>query len=146
MKTFYKDNRSVDEINVAYAGKRIDEMQELEKKRFDEERPKIDSKHDAFIEEGRCSMLTVQKLVDFLKTQDPNACILAYEPNSDAYIEQLPSLPSPDICNVAMAKKEMEESLRSWYKGCEDAERKIADEISTVFRYANDRDVVIRFN
>lgn len=85
-------------------------------------------------------------MIDFLKTQDPNASILAYEPNSDAYIEQLPKLPSSDILNVAMAKKQMREDLKNWYRDTDDADKNIERDISTVFRYAHDNDVIIRFN
>lgn len=146
MKKFFEDKRSVDEINSSYAGKTMNEIQQLEEKRFDAMKNEIDAKHDAFVNDSRSNMMTVQKLIDYLKTQDPNACILAYEPNSDAYIEQLPSLPSPDVCDVATAKKEMEKDLKNWYKDTEDANKKISKMIATVFRYANDNDIIIRFN
>ena len=90
-------------------------------------------------------MLTVQKLIDYLKTQDPNACVLAYEQNSFAYIEQLPELPSHDICTVAEDKKNMEESLRAWYKNDSEVDIKIKKEIEMTYRYAKDNDVIIRF-
>ena len=80
-----------------------------------------------------------------MKTQDPNACILAFEPNSNAYIEQLPTLPSPDVLNVAMAKEQMTNDLKNWYKDTKDAEDCIKREIETVFRYSQDNDVIIRF-
>ena len=91
-------------------------------------------------------MLTVQKLIDYLKTQDPNACILAYEPNSFAYIEQLPSLPNPDICTVAESKAEMRKSLEHWHKDTTNAEEKINKEIEKAYRYAEDTDIIIKFN
>lgn len=85
--------------------------------------------HSVFINHDRTRMLTVQKLIDYLKTQDPNACILAYEQNSFAYIEQMPELPSLDICTVAEDKKNLEESLCRWYKGDPKADEKILKEI-----------------
>ena len=145
MEKFYEDKDVVERYNNNYKGKNMGEIMEIEKKLFDEKRPEIDAAHKKWLE-GRKEMLTVQRLIDFLKTQDPNACILAYEPNSDAYIEQFPTLPSPDILNVAMAKKQMEEDLKSWYRDTEDADEKIQRDISTVFRYAKDNDVIIRFN
>ena len=145
MEKFYEDKGAVERYNTNYKGKTMGEIMETERKLFDEKRPEIDEAHEKWLE-GRKGMLTVQRLIDFLKTQDPNACILAYEPNSDAYIEQFPTLPSPDIMNVAMAKKQMLEDLKSWYRDTEDADKKIQRDIETVFRYATDNDVIIRFN
>ena len=144
MKPFYIDEDAV-ERQEEYIGKTMGEITKLEQKVFDEKRPEIDAAHSSYVEEGRSKMLTVQKLIDYLKTQDPNACILAYEPNSDAYIEQLPELPSPDVENVVEAKKRLESNLRSWYKDTKNAEEKIKRDLETVFRYAKDNDVIIRF-
>ena len=145
MNKFYKDTRTAEEISSAYVGKKMSEIQELEQKHFDEHRPEIDAAHEKWIE-SRKGMLTVQRLIDFLKTQDPEACILAYEPNSDAYIEQFPTLPSPDVLNVKMAKEQMQNDLKKWYRDTPDADKKIERDISIVFRYAQDSDVVIRFS
>ena len=144
MRPFYIDEDAV-ERQEEYIGKTMGEITKLERKVFDEKRPEIDAAHSSYVEEGRSKMLTVQKLIDYLKTQDPNACILAYEPNSDAYIEQLPELPSSDVENVAEAKKRLESNLRSWYKDSENAEEKIKRDLENVFRYAKDNDVIIRF-
>lgn len=101
--------------------------------------------HSKFIKHDRTRMLTVQKLIDYLKTQDPNACILAYEHNSFAYIEQMPELPNPDICTVAEDKKNLEDNLRSWHKDDPDADMKIKKDIEMTYRYAKDNDVIIKF-
>ena len=143
MIPFYKDEDAI-ERHEGYTGKTMAEIIELEKKEFDKRRPEIDVAHEKYTD-SRSKMLTVQKLIDYLKTQDPDACILAYEPNSDAYIEQLPNLPSPDIENVVDAKKRLESNLRSWYKDTKNAEEKIKRDLETVFRYAKDNDVIIRF-
>lgn len=90
-------------------------------------------------------MLTVRKLIEYLQKQDPDACILAYEQNSFAYIEQLPSLPSPDICTVAEDKARLKEDLEKWYKGSPGSDMKIKKEIDMTYRYANDNDVIIKF-
>ena len=144
MDTFYKDEKAF-ERSKSYVGKNMAEITELEQEDFEKRKPEIDEAHEKWIE-SRKGMLTVQRLIDFLKTQDPDACILAYEPNSDAYIEQFPSLPSPDILNVKMAKEQMKEDLKSWYKHTTDADKKIERDMSTIFRYAQDNDVIIRFN
>lgn len=143
MKPFYRDEDAV-KRQEEYVDKTMGEIMELEKKDFDKRRPEIDAAHEKYVD-SRSKMLTVQKLIDYLKTQDPNACILAYEPNSDAYIEQLPELPSPDIENVVEAKKRLESNLRSWYKDSKNAEEKIKRDLEIVFRYAKDNDVIIRF-
>ena len=145
MEKFYVDRDAVEQWNANYKGKSMAEIIDIEKKLFDEKRPEIDDAHAKWLE-SRKGMLTVQHMIDFLKTQDPDGCILAYEPSSDAYIEQLSSLPSPDVMNVEMAKKELEKDLKHWYKDTEDAESKIQRDVSTVFRYARDNDVIIRFS
>ena len=144
MHKFYEDKEAAAR-SEEYIGKSMGEIMEAEKKVFEKNRSQIDAAYDSFATD-RTKMLTVQKLIDYLKTQDPNACILAYERNSDAYIEQLPDLPSPDILTVAEAKKIMREDLQSWYKDVSDAQVKIENDLSTVFRYAENNDVVIRFS
>ena len=144
MRKFYEDKEAAARTEE-YIGKCMGEIMEAEKKVFEEKRSQIDAAHDGFVSD-RTKMLTVQKLIDYLKTQDPNACILAYERNSDAYIEQLPDLPSFDTLTVAEAKKIMREELESWYKDIPDAPVKIENDLSTVFRYAKDNDVIIQFS
>ena len=130
MNKFYTDDRAADEINKAYSGKTMSEIQEIEDARFKKLQPMIDEKHKEFCGNNRMGMLTVQKLIDYLKTQDPNACILAYEPNSFAYIEQLPGLPSSDICTVKEDREKQKEFLKNWYKDTPNAEQKIEDELA----------------
>lgn len=144
MEKFYIDKER-NEVASSYVGKTMGEIMELEEKRFEKNKPEIDAKHAEFVA-SRSRMLTVKKLIAWLQTQDPDACVLAYEQNSDAYIEQLPDLPNCDIQNVAQAKKQMREDLKSWYRDTPDADQKIERDIDTVFRYAEDKDVVIRFN
>ncbi len=137
------DTRSVEDINNEYTGKSLGEIIELEDARTDAMRQEVDADHDAAIADERAKMLTVQKLIDYLKTQDPGACILAYEDNSFAYIEQWPVLPNPGICTVKEHKARMRESLASWYKGTDGASEKIEHDISKAYRYAKDNDVII---
>lgn len=88
-------------------------------------------------------MLTVQKLIDYLKTQDPDACVLGYEENSFAYISQLPNLPNNKICTVKENKVVAQKNLEKMYNGNPDAAKKIADDIHEMYRYAKDNDVII---
>lgn len=143
-KPFYR-NEDVVKCQRGYDGKSLREIVELEKKAITERLPEIDDAHAKYTGKGRSRMLTVQKLIDYLKTQDPKACILAYEPNSDAYIEQFPDLPSPEVETVAEARKRMASSLKSWYRDTDRAEERIKQDLETVFRYAQDNDVIIRF-
>lgn len=139
------DTRTVDDINKAYVGKNMSEIMEEEKLRQDIIRDDVDAKHNEICSD-RTRMLTVQKLIDYLKTQNPNACILAYENNSFAYIEQWPDLPNHDILTVAEDKKQMREDLKNWYRGIKDADKRIEKEIEKTYRYAKDDDIIIKFN
>ena len=100
MLKLIKENRTIDDINKTYGGKNMSEIMNAESIRQDIIRDEVDAIHEKVCG-NRTRMLTVQKLIDYLKTQDPNACILAYEPNSFAYIEQWPDLPNSDICTAA---------------------------------------------
>ena len=147
MVKFFKDDaRSIDDINALYSGKNMNEIMELENARKDSIRDDIDEKHEEFIKSDRTRMLTVQKLIDYLKTQDPNACILAYEENSFAYIEQWPVLPNADICTVAEDKQRMKKDLENWYKDSPGSSIEIKKELDRTYRYAQDNDVIIKFS
>ena len=99
---------------------------------------------DGYRKERRTiEMLTVQKLIDYLKTCNPSARVLGFEPNSNAYIEQFPELPNRSICTVSEDKKHELEFLGRWFKDCEDAEEKINNEMDEIYRYSNDDDVII---
>lgn len=145
-KFFVDDSRTVDDINAAYRGKTMAEISELEDARKEAIRDEVDMKHEQFLNMGREKMLTVRKLIEYLQKQDPDACILAYEQNSFAYIEQFPSLPSPDICTVAEDKARLKEDLENWYRGSPGSDMKIKKEIEMTYRYAKDSDVIIKFS
>lgn len=144
MKPFYRDSMTAEEYSRRYIGKKMSEIQEAEEERFESNKAEIDEAHSSYAPD-RTRMLTVKKLIDFLKTQDQDACVLAYEPNSDAYIEQFPDLPSPDICSVKDAKSRLRKDLENWYGDHPDAEDKVNRDINTVFRYAEDSDIIIAF-
>ena len=95
-------------------------------------------------------MLTVQKLIDYLKTQDPNACILGFEINSNAYIEQFPDLPNRYIQTVKQEKIDEREWLMNVYRdidpktvGCKTVEEYVDKKIDEIFRYTEDTDIVL---
>ena len=143
-RTFYKDTRTVEDINASYAGKTLYEISLAEEARFDSIRPEIDKKHAEFASDRR-RMLTVKKLIDWLSTQNPDAYVLAYEPNSDAYIEQLAEIPDDCICTVAQKKQICRRSLENWYKDSKDSEQKVQKNLEQMFRYAAEDDIVIDF-
>lgn len=58
MEKFYEDKDIVERYNNNYKGKNMGEIMEIEKKLFDEERPKIDAAHEKWLEE-RKGMMTV---------------------------------------------------------------------------------------
>ena len=91
-------------------------------------------------------MLTVGELVEYLKTLDQEASVLAFEPNSNAYIEQFPDLPNQCVCTVAEDKKREEMLAKGWYRGTENAEESVRKHLSEVYRYAKDSDVVFNFS
>ena len=144
MKKFYVDERDASEVNAEYIGKSMAEIMESEAEKFDKKLPEIDGKHAVFAQD-RTNMLTVKKLIDWLSKQNPDACVLAWEQNSQAYIEQLPDIPNSDICTVTEMKKQTRHNLESWYRHSKDAEQKIQKDMDLMFRYAKDDDVVINF-
>ena len=126
-------------------GKTLGEISEHpESKKLDEERKALSDVRRA-LTLPTTRMLTVRKLIDFLSKQNPDACVLAYEQNSFAYIEQFPDLPNPSVCTVADAKKRAEESWRGWFKDSENAEARIRAKLEEEFRYAQDDDIIIEF-
>lgn len=97
-------------------------------------------------------MLTVESLIEWLKTQDPKACILGFEINSNAYIEQFRELPNRSICTVKDAKENERTWIRNFYKdsipkkeGFGTLEELVEAKVAEVFRYAHDNDIVVNF-
>lgn len=91
-----------------------------------------------------CDMLTVQDVIDYLKTQNPNACVVGFERNSNAYIEQFKEIPNHYICTVKEMKKRDRESLKQWYKDSapEERKKKIKEDLAVTYRYTEDDDVI----
>lgn len=95
------------------------------------------------------TMMTVESLIEFLKTQDPKACILAFETNSNAYTEQFRELPSHYVCSVRDAKEQERAWLKQFYRGSDpkkegydSLEDLVEAKVKEVFRYAEDTDVI----
>ena len=130
----------VDEVNNTQAGKSAAQIDDESKS----ERRKDGSLLNPTINENRERMLTVSKLIDYLKTQNPNACIMTYEPNSFGYIEQPPALPNHFICTVAENRgRERKYLMEKWYGGMDDAKTRCEKDLAETYRYCKDDDIVI---
>lgn len=89
-------------------------------------------------------MLTVQDLIDYLKTQNPRACVVGFERNSNAYIEYPKELPNMYVCTVKEDKKRARKSIKSWYKheSPEEITKKVREQMKEMYRYVEDDDVI----
>ena len=93
----------------------------------------------------RGDMLTVSKLIDFLKTQDPEANILYYEPNSNAYIEMFGEFPgNPVVMTMAESLEIDRKNLMGSYRGLSDMEGRVEREMEELYRYSKGKDIVLR--
>lgn len=97
------------------------------------------------------SMLTVEVLIDYLKKQDPKACILGFETNANAYTEQLRDIPNHLVCTVHEAREKEREWIRQVYRdydpkkeGFNTLEELVESKVNEVFRYARDTDIIIQ--
>ena len=90
----------------------------------------------------RSSMLTVGKLMDYLKTCNPDACVVGYEINANAYTEQLPELPNVSICTVEEDKKREFERLNRLFGSDEYV---VENQMEELYRYVKDDDIIVRF-
>lgn len=86
------------------------------------------------------SMLTVKDLISYLQKQDPDALVVAYEPNSYAYISQDKELPNDCIQTVKDDKIKERESLEIFYKNLDDKERqeKVENDMKEQYRYVRE--------
>ena len=123
-----------------FIGKTLSEIIDITKA---ERRENMDMNNK--LDPHRKEMLTVKKLMDFLATCNPDACIVAYEDNSFAYTEQMPELPNHCICTVKQDKEWERENLERWYKDTENAKSKIDLDMQELYRYVDDDDIVLRF-
>lgn len=91
-------------------------------------------------------MLTVQDLIDYLKTQNPRACILGYEQNSFAYIEQSKKLPNNLVLTVKEDKKRVKKDLENWYRADppDVRKKKVREQMKEMYRYSENDDVILK--
>ena len=85
-------------------------------------------------------LFTVRDAIAWLSKQNPNAGLMYFEINSNAWWE-----PSPDMfCTVAEEKPRERAAQMSWYRGKEDIEKKVDKGMKEVFRYVEDDDICVR--
>ena len=89
-------------------------------------------------------MLTVKELMEYLSKCNPDANIVAFEMNSNAYVQQLSGLPNQYVCTVAEDKANERTYATGWYKGVNNVEKKVEEHMAEVYRYVKDDDIVIR--
>lgn len=89
-------------------------------------------------------MLTVQDLIDYLKTQNPRACVVGFEQNSNAYIEYPKELPNMYVCTVKEDKKRARKHIKAWYRhdSPDEIKKKVKEEMKEMYRYTEDDDVI----
>lgn len=89
-------------------------------------------------------MLTVQDLIDYLKTQNPRACVVGYEMNSRGYIEYPKELPNMYVCTVKEDKRRSRRHIKGWYRheSPEQIKRKVKQHMKEMYRYVEDDDII----
>jgi len=85
-------------------------------------------------------LFTVRDAIAWLSRQNPDAGLMYFEVNSNAWCDMSPDM----FCTVAEEKAVELQRQRRWHEGDEDAERKIEEDMKEVFRYVKDDDVCVR--
>ena len=93
------------------------------------------------------TMLTVKDLIKYLKTQDQDALVVGYEPNSYAYISQSKNIPNCCVRSVKEDKEREKEYLRQLLPKLnkKDIEKKFSARVKEIYRYVQDNDIIIDF-
>lgn len=91
------------------------------------------------------NMLTVKDLIEYLKTQDPNACVVYTENNSNAWCELPKELPNQYIHTIEEDKKSEKEWLEHWFKNTENKDAQINEQMEELYRYSEDKDICLKF-
>ena len=85
-------------------------------------------------------LFTVRDAIEWLSKQNPDAGLMYFEMNSNAWCDMSPDM----FCTVADEKLHELASQKHWHKGCDGAEKKIDSEMKEIFRYVKDDDICIR--
>lgn len=85
-------------------------------------------------------LFTVRDAIAWLSKQNPDAGLMYFEPNSNAWCDM-----SPDMFSTVADEKPKElEMQRHWLKGETGIEEKIRKNFEEVFRYVKDDDICVQ--
>ena len=90
---------------------------------------------DALFRKDR--LFTVRDAIAWLSKQDPDAGLMYFEMNSNAWCDMSPDM----FCTVADERVIEEKIQRKWHDG---DEAKVQKQMKEVFRYVKDEDICIR--
>lgn len=85
-------------------------------------------------------VFTVRDAIEWLSKQDPNAGLMYFEINSNAWCDMAPHM----FCTVADEKKREYVLQKNWHKDLKNAEEQIEIEMKEIFRYVKDTDICVR--
>ena len=112
--------------------KRLHEMTKEEVSRFSKEEFELAFKEDR--------LFTVRDAMAWLSKQNPDAGLMYFEINSNAWCDMSPNM----FCTVAEEKLRERAVQTEWYRGDENIEKKVEEGMKEVFRYVKDDDICIR--
>ena len=112
--------------------KRLHEMTKEEVSRLSKEEFKLAFKKDR--------LFTVRDAITWLSKQNPDAGLMYFEINSNAWCDMSPDM----FCTVAEEKPRERAAQKRWHRGEEDIEKKVDKGMKEVFRYVEDDDICVR--
>ena len=112
--------------------KRLHEMTKEEVSRLSKEEFELAFKEDR--------LFTVRDAMAWLSKQNPDAGLMYFEINSNAWCDMSPNM----FCTVAEEKLRERAAQTEWYRGDENIEKKVEEGMKEVFRYVKDDDICIR--
>ena len=90
-------------------------------------------------------VLTVGRMVEYLKTLDQGAKILAFDEVTNEYVTQLPDIPNHAVSSVRDDKTREEKILRAMYWGIPGKDGMVRRDMESIYKNASDGDVIFRF-
>ena len=112
--------------------KRLHEMTREEVNRLSKEEFELAFKEDR--------LFTVRDAIAWLSKQNPDAGLMYFETNSNAWCDMSPDM----FCTVAEEKPRERAAQIGWHRGEEDIEKKVEEGMKEVFRYVKDDDICVR--
>lgn len=112
--------------------KRLHEMTKEEVSRLSKEEFELAFKEDR--------LFTVRDAMVWLSKQNPDAGLMYFEINSNAWCDMSPNM----FCTVAEEKLRERAVQTERYRGDENIEKKVEEGMKEVFRYVKDDDICIR--